>query len=66
MGAGGRRRRGEAAAPVMCVPLYGRLVQNHSTLRSSGGIGLGARCHAGVALFPDPRGGSWANAEHAR
>ena len=27
---------------------------------------MGARCHAGVALLPDPRGGSCANAEHAR
>ena len=64
---GGRRQEGgEAAAPVMCVLLYGGLVQNHSTLRSSGGIGSSAPCYASVTLFPDSRGGSWANAEHAR
>jgi hypothetical protein len=65
MGAGGRRG-GEAAAPVMCVLLYGGLLQDHSTLRSSGGIGSSAPCHASVALLPDSRGGSWAKAEHAR
>jgi hypothetical protein len=64
---GGRwQEGGKAAAPVMCVLLYGGPVQNHSTLRSSGGIGSSAPCYASVALLPNSRGGSWANAEHAR
>jgi hypothetical protein len=65
-GADGNEEGGTVGPAAMCVPLYGGRVQDHSTLRSPGGIGLSARCHAGVALLPDSRGGSCAKAEHNR
>ena len=45
-GADGNEEGGTVGPAAMCVPLYGGRVQDHSTLRSPGGIGLSARCHA--------------------